>query len=38
MFDAIMLILIVASFVLAGAYARLCERLIAPAGNSDITP
>ena len=38
MFDAIMLILIVASFVLAGAYARLCERLIAPAGNSDIIP
>jgi hypothetical protein len=33
-----MLILIVASFVLAGAYARLCERLLAPADNTDITP
>jgi len=38
MFDAIMLILIVASFVLAGAYARLCERLLAPAGSTDMTP
>jgi hypothetical protein len=38
MFDAIMLILIVASFVLAGAYARLCERLLAPAGDTDMTP
>ncbi len=38
MFDATMLILIVASFVLAGAYARLCERLLAPAVNRDITP
>ena len=37
MFDAIMLILIVASFVLAGAYARLCERLLAPAVNKDMT-
>jgi hypothetical protein len=38
MFDAMMLILVVASFVLAGAYARLCERLLAPAGNRDIAP
>jgi len=38
MFDAIMLILIVASFALAGAYVRLCERVIAPPGNTDISP
>jgi hypothetical protein len=24
--------------VLAGAYARLCERLLAPAGDTDMTP
>ena len=38
MSDAIMLILIVAAFVLAGAYARLCERLLAPAGNGNAIP
>jgi hypothetical protein len=38
MFDVTMLALVIVSFALAAAYARLCDHLLAPSAGKDIFP